>query len=312
MHYLKELRDGEMISENYFCKQKQTLQTKAGKNYYSLILQDKTGTIDGKVWELNAGIEHFEALDYIRVDGQVVSFQGALQLNIRRVRRLSEGEYDVSEYMPCTKRDTAEMYKELLGYIDSLKDAQFKLLAESYYKEDLKFKEMFLSHSAAKTMHHNFVGGLLEHTVSVTRLCSYLAENYPVLDRDLLLTAAMFHDVGKLSEISPFPENDYTDAGQLLGHIYIGADWLSKRMDKLGGFSVKRKNELLHCILSHHGELEFGSPKKPALGEALALSMADNLDAKLAGVTALFDSTEEVGWLGYQKMFETNMRKTGK
>ncbi len=312
MHYLKELRDGEMISENYFCKQKQTLQTKAGKNYYSLILQDKTGTIDGKVWELNAGIEHFEALDYIRVDGQVVSFQGALQLNIRRVRRLSEGEYDVSEYMPCTKRDTAEMYKELLGYIDSLKDAQFKLLAESYYKEDPKFKEMFLSHSAAKTMHHNFVGGLLEHTVSVTKLCSYLADNYPVLDRDLLLTAAMFHDVGKLSEISQFPENDYTDAGQLLGHIYIGADWLSKRMDKLGGFSVKRKNELLHCILSHHGELEFGSPKKPALGEALALSMADNLDAKLAGVTALFDSTEEVGWLGYQKMFETNMRKTGK
>jgi len=312
MNYLKELRDGEMVSENYFCKQKQTLQTKAGKSYYSLILQDKTGTMDGKVWELNAGIEHFEALDYIRVEGQVVSFQGTLQLNIRRVRRLSEGEYDVSEYMPCTKRNTTEMYKELLSYIDSLKDAQFKLLAESYFKEDPKFKEMFLSHSAAKTMHHNFVGGLLEHTVSVTKLCGYLAENYPVLDRDLLLTAAMFHDVGKLSEISAFPENDYTDAGQLLGHIYIGADWLSKRMDKLGGFSVKRKNELLHCILSHHGELEYGSPKKPALAEALALSMADNLDAKLAGVTALFDSTEEAGWLGFQKMFESNMRKTSK
>ena len=312
MHYLKELRDGEMISENYFCKQKQTLQTKAGKNYYSLVLQDKTGTMDGKVWELNAGIEHFESLDYIRVEGQVVSFQGTLQLNIRRVRRLSEGEYEVSDFMPCTKRDTKEMYKELLGYIDSLKDAQFKLLAESYFKEDPKFKEMFLSHSAAKTMHHNFVGGLLEHTVSVTKLCTYLADNYPVLDRDLLITAAMFHDVGKLSEISAFPENDYTDAGQLLGHIYIGADWLSKRMDKLGGFSVKRKNELLHCILSHHGELEYGSPKKPGLAEALALSMADNLDAKLAGVTALFDGTEETGWLGFQKMFESNMRKTSK
>lgn len=312
MHYLKELRDGEMVSENYFCKQKQTLQTKAGKNYYSLILQDKSGTMDGKVWELNAGIEHFEALDYIRVEGQVVSFQGTLQLNIRRVRRLSEGEYDVSDFMPCTKKDTGEMYKELLGYIASLKDSQFKLLAESYFKEDPKFKEMFLSHSAAKTMHHNFVGGLLEHTVSVTRLCGYLADNYSVLDRDLLLTAAMFHDMGKLAEISSFPENDYTDAGQLLGHIYIGADWLSKRMDKLGGFTVKRKNELLHCILSHHGELEYGSPKKPALAEALALSMADNLDAKLAGVTALFDGTEETGWLGFQKMFESNMRKTGR
>ncbi|MDD6036861.1 MAG: HD domain-containing protein [Lachnospiraceae bacterium] len=312
MRYLKELRDGEMISENYFCKQKQTLQTKAGKNYYSLILQDKTGTMDGKVWELNAGIEHFEALDYVRIEGQVVSFQGALQLNIRRVRKLSEGEYDVSDFMPCTKQDTGEMYKELLGYIASLKDVQFKKLAESYYKEDSRFHEMFLKHSAAKTMHHNFVGGLLEHTVSVTRLCSYLADNYSILDRDLLLTAAMFHDVGKLAELSAFPENDYTDAGQLLGHIYIGAEWLSSRMDKIGGFSVRRKNELLHCILSHHGELEYGSPKKPELAEAVALSMADNLDAKLAGVTALFEGTEENGWLGFQKMFESNMRKTTK
>jgi len=312
MRYLKELRDGETVSETYFCKQKQAMQTKAGKSYYSLLLQDKTGTLDGKVWELNAGIEHFEAMDYIRVEGQVVSFQGALQLNIRRIRKLSEGEYDISEFMPCTEKNQTTMYQELLGYIASLKEDSFKLLAESYFKEDPKFKEMFLKHSAAKTMHHNFIGGLLEHTVSVTRLCAYLAENYPVLDRDLLLTAAMFHDVGKLAEISAFPENDYTDGGQLLGHIFIGADWLSKRMDKLGCFTVKRKNELLHCILSHHGELEYGSPKKPELAEALALSMADNLDAKLEGVTALFKGTEETGWLGYQKMFESNMRKTGK
>lgn len=312
MRYLRELQDGEMVSENYFCKQKQAMQTKAGKSYYSLLLQDKTGTMDGKVWELNAGIEHFEAMDYIRVEGQVVSFQGALQLNIRRIRKLSAGEYDISDFMPCTAKDQTAMYQELLGYIASLKDDSLKLLAESYFKEDPKFKEMFLKHSAAKTMHHNFIGGLLEHTLSVTKLCAYLAENYPVLDRDLLLTAAMFHDVGKLAELSAFPENDYTDGGQLLGHIFIGADWLSKRMEKLGGFTVKRKNELLHCILSHHGELEYGSPKKPELAEALALSMADNLDAKLEGVTALFKGTDETGWLGYQKMFESNMRKTGK
>lgn len=312
MRYLKELREGELVSENYFCKQKQTLQTKAGKSYYSLQLQDKSGMLDGKVWELNAGIEHFEAMDYIHVEGQVVSFQGALQMNIRRVRKLSEGEYDISEFMPCTAKDQAAMYRELLDYIVSLKDDNLKRLAESYFKEDPKFKEMFLTHSAAKTLHHNFIGGLLEHTVSVTRLCAYLADNYPVLDRDLLLTAAMFHDVGKLAEISAFPENDYTDAGQLLGHIYIGAEWLSKRMDKIGGFTVKRRNELLHCVLAHHGELEYGSPKKPELAEALALSLADNLDAKMEGVTALFRGTEETGWLGYQKMFESNMRKTGK
>lgn len=312
MRYLKELRDGELISEDYFCKQKQSLQTKAGKSYYSLQLQDKSGTLDGKVWELNAGIEHFEAMDYIHVEGQVVSYQGALQLNIRRIRRLAEGEYDISNFMPCTTKDTEVMYQEVLGYIASIKDDGFRMLAESYFKDDPKFREMFLSHSAAKTMHHNFVGGLLEHTASVTRLCAYLADNYPVLDRDLLLTAALFHDVGKLAEISAFPENDYTDAGQLLGHIYIGAEWLSKRMDKIGGFTAKRRNELLHCILAHHGELEYGSPKKPELAEALALSLADNLDAKMEGVTALFRGTEETGWLGYQKMFEVNMRKTGK
>lgn len=312
MRYLRELRDGELISENYLCKQKQTLQTKTGKSYYSLQLQDKSGMLDGKVWELNAGIEHFEAMDYIHVEGQVVNFQGAPQLNIRRIRRLAEGEYDIRDFMPCTTKDTDAMYQEMLGYVASIKEEGLRRLAESYFKDDPKFKEMFLTHSAAKTMHHNFVGGLLEHTVSVTRLCTYLAENYPVLDRDLLLTAAMFHDVGKLAEISSFPENDYTDAGQLLGHIYIGAEWLSKRIDKIGGFTVKRRNELLHCILAHHGELEYGSPKRPELAEALALSLADNLDAKMEGVTALLRGVEDTGWLGYQKMFEANMRKTGK
>ncbi len=313
MRYIKELRDGEMVSETYFCKSKQTLQAKNGKSYDSLTLQDKTGTLDGKIWDLNnPGISDFSALDYIHVEGQVQSFQGTLQLNIRRVRRLSEGEYEIGEYMPCTTKNVEEMYKELLSIISTIGDENFKRLLESYFKEDPKFTEMFQKHSAAKAMHHGFVGGLLEHTLSVTKVCVFLASQYPVLDRDLLLTAAMFHDVGKLAELSSFPENDYTDAGQLLGHIYIGADWLSKRMDRLGGFAVKRKNELLHCILAHHGELEYGSPKKPALAEAVALSMADNLDAKMEAVTELFSGTEETGWLGYQRQFESNMRKTGK
>lgn len=313
MRYIKELRDGEMVSETYYCKQKQTLQAKNGKSYFSMILQDKSGTMDGKVWDLNSpGIDDFDAKDYVHIDGQVQSFQGTLQLNIRRVRKLSEGEYDESEYLPCTKKDVDTMYGEILAMIDSLQDENFKRLAESYFKEDNKFRDMFKKHSAAKTMHHGFIGGLLEHTLSVAKLCDFLTTQYPVLDRDLLVTAAIFHDVGKLAEITPFPENDYSDAGQLLGHIFIGADWLSQRMDKLGGFSSKRKNELIHCILSHHGELEFGSPKKPALAEALALSMADNLDAKLEGATELFDSTEDNGWLGFQRQFESNMRKTGK
>jgi len=310
MRYLKDLREGDMLSETYLCKAKQALQTKAGKNYYSLILQDKSGTIDGKIWDLGPGIDHFEAMDYIRVDAQIVSFQNALQMNIRRVHRCHEGEYDPKEYMPCTEKDVKEMYQELTGYIKSMKNEYLKTLAGNYFIEDKAAAKVFANHSAAKAVHHGFMGGLLEHTVSVTRMCDYIAKNYPIINRDLLLTAAMFHDVGKVQELSTFPENDYTDAGQLLGHIYIGAELISNLAAEIPGFPEKLKHELMHCILAHHGELEFGSPKKPALVEALALSMADNLDAKLETMTELFNGTEEKGWLGYQKLFESNVRKT--
>mgnify|MGYP003290528225 CR=1 FL=1 len=312
MRYLKDLHEGDMISENYLCKTKQTLQTKMGKNYYSLTLQDKTGSFDGKVWDLNPGIEHFEAMDYIRVEGQVVSFQGALQLNIRRIRKLSEGEYDPMEYMPSTKKDIAVMFKELLGFINEVKDPYLRKLLESFFVEDKEFVKKFKMHSAAKNVHHGFLGGLLEHTVGVAKLCRYLAEAYPVLDRDLLLTAAIFHDIGKVEELSAFPENDYTDEGSLLGHIYMGTEWIGEHVAKIPGFPVKRKHELQHCILAHHGELEYGSPKKPAIVEALALSMADNLDAKMETMTELFDGSEEKGWLGFQRLFDSNIRRTGK
>ena len=310
MRYLKDLRDGDMLSETYFCKSKQSLQTKAGKNYYSLLLQDKTGTIDGKVWDLGPGIDHFEAMDYVRVDAQIVSFQGALQMNIRRVHRCHEGEYDPKEYMPSTDKDIKVLYQELTGYIKSMKNEYLRTLAERYFIEDKATAKFFANHSAAKAVHHAFIGGLLEHTVSVTRLCDYIAKNYPIINRDLLLTAAMFHDVGKVQELSKFPENDYTDAGQLLGHIYMGAEMLSKMIDDIPKFPEKLKNELLHCILAHHGELEYGSPKKPSLAEALALSMADNLDAKLETMTELLQGTQEKGWLGFQKLFDANVRKT--
>ena len=299
-----------MLSETYLCKSKQALQTKAGKNYYSLVLQDKSGTLDGKVWDLGPGIDHFESMDYIRVDAQIVSFQNSLQMNIRRVHKCHEGEFDPKEYMPCTNKDVKELYQELTCYIKSMKNEYLRTLASNYFIEDKEAAKTFANHSAAKAVHHGFIGGLLEHTVSVTRMCDYISKNYPIINRDLLLTAAMFHDVGKVWELSTFPENDYTDAGQLLGHIYIGAEMIGKMASGIPGFPEKLKHELIHCVLSHHGELEFGSPKKPALVEALALSMADNLDAKLETMTELFAGTEEKGWLGFQKLFESNVRKT--
>ena len=176
---------------------------------------------------------------------------------------------------------------------------------------DAAFMKAFSFHSAAKSVHHGFVGGLLEHTLSVVKMCDYFSKQYPALNRDLLLMAAMFHDIGKTKELSAFPENDYTDEGQLLGHIIIGVQMLEERIAAMPGFPKKLEHELIHCILAHHGELEYGSPKKPALIEALALNLADNADAKLETMTEILKGAgDNMGWLGYNRFMESNVRRT--
>lgn len=313
MRYIGELREGEMISETYLCKSKQTLKTKSGKSYYSLLLQDKTGVIDSKVWELSNGIDHFEVMDYIRIEAQVTSFQGTLQLNVRRIRKSQEGEYDPSDYMPVSKRDRNEMYKELVSYIEGVNNSYFQQLLKSFFVEDKEFIKRFLFHSAAKSVHHGFVGGLLEHTLAVAKISIFLADTYPIINKDLLLTASLFHDIGKLEELSAFPENDYTDDGQLLGHIYIGTEMIGEHIRNIPGFPAKLGSELKHCILAHHGELEYGSPKKPALIEAMALNFADNTDAKMQTMIELLEANEEMDtWIGYNRLFETNIRRSTK
>lgn len=313
MRYINELRDGEMLSETYLCKSKQTLKTKAGKSYYSLLLQDKTGTLDAKVWELSNGIDNFDSMDYIHIDGQITSFQNSLQLNIKRVRKSQEGEYDPSDFVPTTTKNIDEMYNEILSIISKITDPYLSKLVNSFFVEDKEFIKAFKYHSAAKTVHHGFVGGLVEHTLGVTKLCEYMAANYPLINRDLLISAALFHDLGKLDEISTFPENDYTDDGQLLGHIYIGTEKVGAKIRTIPNFPKSLENELKHCILSHHGELEYGSPKKPALIEAVALTYADNTDAKLQTMTEILNGADDKSdWLGYNKFFETNIRRSSK
>lgn len=311
MNYIKELRDGEMISEVYLCKNKIVAKTKAGKTYYSMQLQDRTGTIDAKVWELNNAIAHFEAMNYIRVDAQVTSFNGALQLNVKRVRVAEEGEFDPADYMPCSGKNIEEMYRELTDIISRIENEYLKKLLGSFFIEDREFTERFKKHSAAKSIHHGFIGGLLEHTLSVAKICEFMASHYPVIKHDLLVTAAIFHDIGKVEELSDFPENDYTDEGQLVGHIVMGTMMVSERIKQIDGFPVTLANELKHCILAHHGELEYGSPKKPALIEALALAHADNMDAKIQTFSEIINANQDkTEWLGYNKMFESNVRIT--
>ncbi len=312
MKYIRDYKDGDKVFETYLCKHKVSAMTKNGKPYESLILQDKTGTLDAKVWDPNnAGIADFDALDYIEVYGDVICFQGALQVNVKRIRKCKEGEFDPSDYLPVSKYDIEEMYKELLGYIDKVENSYLKDLLHAFFVQDKELINAFKKSSAAKTIHHGFVGGLLQHTLSVVKLCEYYCQSYPLLNKDLLISAAICHDIGKVRELSLFPQNDYTDEGQLLGHIVIGTEMVAEKIGKIPGFPAVLAGELKHCILAHHGEYEFGSPKKPAIMEAVALSFADNTDAKLQTFTEMLENSTETGWLGFNRLFDSNVRKTG-
>ena len=279
MRFIETFREGNHISDVYLCKTKQIALTKNGKEYGSLVLQDKTGTVDAKIWELNSpGINEFCARDYVYVDADVTLFQGQNQLNVKRIRKADEGEYHPADYLPVTTKDIPTMQHELTQYITTIKNEYLRKLASGYFN-DPEFMKAFSFHSAAKSVHHGFVGGLLEHTLSVVKMCDYFSKQYPVLNRDLLLTAAMFHDIGKTKELSVFPK--------------------------------KLESELIHCILAHHGELEYGSPKKPALIEAMALNLADNADAKMETMTEILRGAgDNMGWLGYNRFMETNVRRT--
>ena len=313
MRFIESFREGMHVSDVYLCKTRQIALTKNGKEYGSVTLQDKTGVVDGKIWELSSpGINEFAAMDYVFLDADVTVFQGSFQLNIKRIRKADEGEYYAGDYLPVTSKDVKTMQHELTQYITTIRNEHLSKLAAGFFVHDPAFMKVFSSHSAAKSVHHGFVGGLLEHTVSVVKLCDYFSRQYPGLNRDLLLTAAMFHDIGKTKELSSFPENDYTDEGQLIGHIIIGAQMVQEKISGMPGFPKKLENELIHCILAHHGELEYGSPKKPALIEALALNLADNADAKLETMTEILKGAgDNMGWLGFNRFMESNVRRTG-
>lgn len=311
MKYIESLKESDNVKDIYFVKQKTSAITKNGKPYDNLILQDKTGTIDAKIWDPNsAGIDDFDAMDYVEVNGSVLSYNGALQINVKRVRKCHESEYNTADYLPVSSKNIDGMFAEIIGYVDSVKSPYLNKLLCSFFKEDEVFIDKFKKSSAAKSVHHGFIGGLLEHTLSVTNMCNYYASAYPIINRDLLITVAMLHDIGKTKELSLFPENDYTDAGQMLGHIVMGCEMVGTKIDNIEDFPVKLSNEVRHCILAHHGEFEFGSPKKPAIIEAVALNFADNTDAKMETLTELFNSTQETGWLGFNRFIDSNVRKT--
>ncbi len=313
MRYINTLKEGDTIRSIYLCKGKRSAETRNGKPYDNLILQDKTGTLDGKVWDPNSGgIADYDEMDFIEVFGEVVSYNNMLQLNIKQLRKPYEDEYDAADYMPTSEKNVGGMYGELLSYIEQVENTYFRQALEYYFVNDEAFIKCFQGHSAAKSVHHGFAGGLLEHTLSIVKLCEYLVSAYPILNKDLLYTAALFHDIGKTKELSDFPENDYTDDGQLLGHIVMGVEMISDAVRSIEGFPNVLASQLKHCVIAHHGELEFGSPKKPALAEAVALHYADATDAKLQTFAEVWKDKNTNGsdWTGFNRLFDSNLRRT--
>lgn len=312
MRYINELTDGERIVDFYFCKQRQSMKSqKTGKNYLSLVLSDKTGTISGKVWDISRDIQSFNEGDYIKIDANVQTFNNDLQLNIKKIRKAQEGEYDEADYIPTTDKNVNDLYTKLNDYISSIEDQYIKKLLTNIFIENNTIAENFKKHTAAKAMHHNYMGGLIEHTISVTAICDFFASHYDDVNRDVLIASALLHDIGKIKELSDFPNIDYTDDGELLGHIVMGSEFIGTEADKIDGFPHQLRSLIQHNILAHHGEYEYGSPKLPRTIEAFILHCADDTDAKVKMFeTAIADSPSNSVWAGYNRILARNIRKT--
>lgn len=311
MRYINELHEGDHVIEHYLCKQKQVLKTRGGKTYYSLKLQDKTGILDGKIWDLNDDIRDFEAYDYVKVDGEIISYQNDLQMNIRRLRKSMEGEYSVQDFIKSSPYDLNTMYDRLLSYIEKIENPYIKKLVCAFFIEDRDFIKQFKSYTAAKNIHHNYRGGLLEHTLSVVEISDFLCGRYQNVNRDIVYATALFHDIGKIKELSALPVNDYTDDGQLIGHLIMGMEMVSKKIEEIEDFPENIARLIKHSILSHHGELEYGSPKVPQTVEAMILHCADNTDAKIKCFEEFMDEdTTEGNWTAYHRMLGRSIYRT--
>lgn len=311
MRYIEDIRDGENVLGHYLCKKREVLKTKSGKNYMNLILADKTGSVVAKAWTLNNDIQSFEAGDFIKVEATAGLYLEEIQLNVRKIRKSQAGEYLPEDYIPVTDKNIDSIWAHLKELINSLANHYLKEMLTNIFVKNEEISGAFLRSSAAKQMHHSYMGGLCEHTLSVAQICDFLAPRYKFVNRDILISAALLHDIGKIYELSDFPENDYTDAGQLLGHINMTSELIGAEAAKITGFPPVLKNLLQHCILSHHGRHEYGSPILPKTIEAAILSYADITDAHVKMFEeALEKGPAESDWTGYNRALARDIRKS--
>ena len=309
--FINEFREGEVIESVYLVREKSFDKTKNGSPYMSLELIDKTGMVNGRKWDADRDIfDSFEVDDFVRIKGRVEIYRKYPQLNLDSISRIEDSGVDISCYSPVVARDRGEMLKAFLSITGKVKNTHLKQLLDNIFSNK-DIVSRFREAPAATDFHHPYLGGLLDHSLSCVELAALVGERYPDIDSDLLISGAALHDIGKIEELSYKRSFYYTDKGRLVGHIVLGVNMVDEEIDRIPGFPEELKSLILHIILSHHGEHEWGSPKRPMCIEAIALHHIDNLDAKINGFSQFAEAYNDPqsNWTKHSKMFKEFLYK---
>ena len=297
--------ENQVITSSFVVVSKQAKPKKSGELYLALVLGDRTGHLEAKMWDnVSDHINCFEQDDFIKVRGLINKFNGRFQLTLHKVRSLRDAEIEFDDYLPRTTKDVNVLWRTLGEFVSSFRDPHLKALVEAFMA-DPQIEHAYKTAPAAKSLHHAFIGGLLDHVVSLFQLCDLACRNYAdMINRDLLLTGAFLHDIGKVQELTFARSFTYTTRGQLLGHMIIELEMLQQKLALLPGFPEEYKTLIEHLIISHHGKYEFGSPKMPMFPEALMLHYLDDLDSKMESMRAHFLREPEAEWTTYNASLE--------
>ncbi len=303
--YVKDIKAGDKVTDTFLAVEKNLAFSQKGSPYLNVRLRDRTGDIEGRVWERATDMnKSFKKGDVVQVNSRAASYKSALQLSILDIRKTDVEEVDLRDYAPVSRFAVQDMLGDLLRYIEGVKNPHIRRLLDAFFQDE-QVVEGFKLAPAAKGFHHVYLGGLLEHTVSVLKLLDLVSTHYDNLDRDLLIAGGILHDIGKIAELSSGPTFEYTDTGRLIGHIVLGVEMLDAKVATLDDFPEQLAMELRHIILSHHGTLEYGSPKRPKTLEALVIHYIDDLDAKVNAFQGFIDNTDEDSdWTPFHRLFE--------
>ncbi len=304
--FVRDIRDRAAVDSVYLVKEKISSLARNGKPYLTLHLMDKTGEIEGRVWEhVDVIGSRFEKDDFIRVQGKATVYLGKMQLIIADLSRVPDSEVLLADFLPEGDRDPELMLRELHGLLASCSDPHISRLLHAFF-DDSRFMQLYRTAPAAKGMHHVHLGGLFEHSLAVAALVDAIMPLYPELNRDLLIAGALLHDVGKVREMTYLRSFDYSDEGKLIGHITIGVEMLHEKILAVGDFPEETAMLLKHMILSHHGQYEFGSPKRPKTVEATVLNYLDDMDSKINGIRTHMrrDAANQSRWTAYHRLYD--------